>query len=818
MRECFTFTLSFVAICALAQAIGSAALGPALATYFVSANGSDLSVGDRFRPFATLDKALNAVSAFRLASGGSLPGPVNIVLQRGLISMASKVNINSAMSGTSASAPLTIVAEEGAVLSGGSVVTNWAPLTVAGSDGAFFTAILPAAKFPQTMVRQMWSAADGSRRRPHSTGLLRHVRVDTAAPDGLLVTQPGQLTNYSFAQLENATVTIFHSWVTSKKRIKRWWPHNDTLVVAGVISDRAAGSQNRYYIENIDDVPSLAPGAFIFNAATRNITYRALPGEDPRLPGQALIVPRLSSVLSLYGSVVGTPSATSGWVEHIRILNLTVAHTSAMLEEQCMMVGNGCAAQSAADLKSGAVETGNGVRNVVFDGLTVTSTGGYGVWLKPGTYNTSIVAALMRDLGAGGIRVGNPVGGLQPLSALIPSGITVADSLIEDGGKIVEAGVGILLHQATSSFLVHNTIRDLYYSGISTGWTWGYAPTSTAALTVGFNHIYRIGRGVLSDMACIYNLGISPGTLFHNNVCHDVRSAGYGSWGLYNDEGTSNVTWRDNIVWGTQAAAFHQHYGLDNLIENNVLAFPWGSCTPADICDAAAVRASTHGTPTSIGAVASFAMRGNLILLNQVRHRISTVLQSCWLSCTRLPPHNTFPGHRPSFYLTSGFHRPPPVSPLRLAVAHELFLHDVRQCYAEYDPRPQRLLELRQRYHRRWLPLHAGAAHVVGVARYRAGLDLCHRRPAAAARFKAGHCLRRTWRRCGGAFTGCTGINVACSGRRLHSYRHERCRAAAVGSTGPAAHRQRQICAGTVAGFEHGAAARQRRRAAVGIR
>ena len=153
------------------------------------------------------------------------------------------------------------------------------------------------------------------------------------------------------------------------------------------------------------------------------------------------------------------------------------------------------------------------------------------------------------------------------------------------------------------------------------------AADSDAAQLVGWNHIHDIFQKELSDGGCVYNLGRSPGTRIVNNLCHDVDSYGYGGWGLYTDEGSSNVTIRDNIVFATKDAGFHQHYGTDNVITNNVFALP--STLPCDFaaapgqCDRAAVRSSQHmdcwspkppATP-DYGCNSSFAFAGNIILL-----------------------------------------------------------------------------------------------------------------------------------------------------------------------------------------------------------
>lgn len=313
----------------------------------------------------------------------------------------------------------------------------------------------------------------------------------------------------------------------------------------------------RYWVENVPDALD-SPGEWYLDRTSGRLDYLAPPGINPN---DALVVaPRLTDLVQVSGDEsAGRP------VRGIRFEGLTFAEADYTMPPKGMI-----SPQAAVDVP-GTLRIKFASDGAIVD-CRLENLGGYGLELGRGVQGWQVNGNTLRSIGAGGIRIGEP-GDRLPSVFEANHSQTISDNDITGLGRIFAPAVGILIFQSGTNRIAHNRIADLYYTAISVGWNWGYSDSPCRGNIIEFNQVERVGQGRLSDMGGIYTLGPQPGTVIRNNLFRDISSHGYGGWGLYTDEGSSGILLENNVVYRCKSAGFHQHYGRDNVVRNNLIAF-----------------------------------------------------------------------------------------------------------------------------------------------------------------------------------------------------------------------------------------------------
>ena len=564
-------------------------------TLHVDSTARGKANGSADHPFVSLEAARNALRVRRRC--GAIQSPVHVLVASGVYRLKRPL-VFTPQDGGTAACPVTWQGDGGRpLLSGARVITGWTKGTINGCP--CWQTVLPEVVTGRWWFTQLF--VNGRRRlraRLPRQGFYRFTGVPEAESQkdagghfhGAMSAcfTPGEVC--AFKNLDDIDVVVPDHWYENHLRIASVDEPAQIIHFAtkgwSRFSRDETGRYTRFRLDHVAE-GCTEPGDWYLDRSNGMLSYIPMPGEN--CDTTLVEAPMLDLLLS----VRGDPLDPAKRVRHLRFEFLDLRHADWELPRD-----NPGALQSAFNVPAAVRFVG--AEACALYGCRVSQVSGWAVEVLRGCHRNRIIACALHDLGGGGVKVGHEGGLPQTWGAdrafrgldlralgwgpcreekggLLPgrdraesSATTVSDCSIHDGGIIFHSAIGVWVGDASRNRIVHNAIWNFNYSGISCGWTWGFAPAFTCDNRIEGNHIHGIGHGVLSDMGAIYTLGRQAGSTVSRNFIHDVHSYGYGGWGIYPDEGSSWLRIEENVVCGTKCGGFHQHYGRDNLVRRNL--------------------------------------------------------------------------------------------------------------------------------------------------------------------------------------------------------------------------------------------------------
>lgn len=530
--------------------------------------------------FNNIQRAYNAMAD--LHAKCALEQPAKIFVHGGTYHITSPLHFDGTF-------PVSIEAyeKEKPVISGAMQLTDWTPCRINGISA--FRTVLP----PE--IRELpFFYVNGKLAQPARYPKQDLFRV-TDELSTSFVTDQYNHDNFHYEEgafdpswydLQNIGIVMTHLWVSESLRIESVDTEERKIVTADSIIYTPRKKNTEFYFTNVREALS-EPGEYYYDRNTREIFY--IPEKKQK---------NFIAEVPVVGTLARFDSGAS-WIT-LKGLSFRCGGNYMPLLGNSRLAGypvidlhdNGFAPipfiSETPDTpwKKPIHSSGQGsvhlpgvlffhnASDCIIEDCEISGCSWYGIQAYQACHRLTFRNNHIHDMGGGGVILnGVPYDKEKADSSLQVNRIVVKGNHIHDCGLIFYASIGIISQHAWGCLLEDNHIHDLYYSGISCGWVWGYAPSAAKENRIHHNHIHDLGKKVLSDMGGIYLLGIQPGTRVWENTIHHITSRYYGGWGLYTDEGSGHIVLERNVVYQCDRSGYHQHYGRENIVRWNIFAF-----------------------------------------------------------------------------------------------------------------------------------------------------------------------------------------------------------------------------------------------------
>lgn len=539
-------------------------------------------------PYA-IEQALQQAREERRLNGAA---DVCIRLQAGTYRLNQSIIVRPEDSGT------RIVAEPGAVVSGGVRISGWK------KQGKMYVANVPEFNGRPLEFRQLWVNGRKADRARDVEDFEKMFRIRSMDKKKEIIYVPAAAVR-KLSDPAHAEMVIHEMWCVANLRIKDVRIQGDSAAVSFhqpeshvhfmhpwpspmVTSD---GHNSAFYLTGDRGLLD-APGEWYLDAKERKVYY--IPRKGENMASADVEVPAVETLMKVEGtpdnpvknvSFEGVTFSYATWMRpsisgHAPLqAGMFMTEAYKLRPKQVRPNGDHKLDNQGWVGRPAAAVSVNCAEDVSFRKCTFEHCASTGVEFVEYTKGGSISRCNVRDIGGNGILAGGF--GPEPHEAHLPynpsdsriicTGLTIDNNLITDVTNEDWGCVGIGAGFVRGIRILHNEISEVSYTGISMGWGWNQQPCSMADNIVKGNLIHHYAKHMY-DTAGIYTLGSQPHSLIEGNVVRDIYTPGYAHdpnhwFYLYTDEGSSCITVKNN--WTPTEKYLKNANGPCNVWENN---------------------------------------------------------------------------------------------------------------------------------------------------------------------------------------------------------------------------------------------------------
>ncbi|MGQ7869216.1 right-handed parallel beta-helix repeat-containing protein [Sunxiuqinia sp. sy24] len=568
----FTLILSFLCLLFISsQNILAGPKGRGI-SFYIAPDGSDENPGTIKKPFATFERAQEAVRAV------DKKGDVIVYVRGGKYALKHTVEFDSRDSGAG-DGKIIFQAYEGEIpiISGGERVTDW---TFHDTAQNIYKAYVGSRDF-----RQLYVNGDGAIRarypnKESDTTFGPYLRLKGADVKQQQYKIPLEDWNIvkEVTNLHALELVAQPHWIHHNARYESHVIDGDQVAIIPAASERlscfnkGAGYFNNaaYHFENALELID-ADGEWYLDRDEGMLYYKAPKGMD--MIRANIEIP----VLEVLFSVVGKPT---NQVNNLEFRGLTFECTNWLSPSEVGLsatqfvqpysqfnnrtYGNRMYPQAAIKVMHANKLA---IRNSV-----IRNTGAHGIQFFQNVDDADIEGNVITNIGANGIEL-DAHGNMNAKDDELSSCTAIWNNKISRCGRSYSNGGGILAHNVSGLVIECNEVFDMPYSGMQIGdQPGGYNDTGCHSNMIRYNHVHHCMQ-LHDDGGGIYTLGGNQrGTIIAENYLHHInRSKWAGNWhvdAIYLDNYTQFIEVKNNVVHNAKVGGSHNH-SRNNPFTNN---------------------------------------------------------------------------------------------------------------------------------------------------------------------------------------------------------------------------------------------------------